>query len=190
MYEHLSWHGVSPEKLSSPIWLHYFVDQEHWRQPIRTQHSQTKTGIQLMCNITQIHHPVVHTWGVWWTFQMRTAFFCDIMLFSCTLRWKLQVMNFWNAHHIILWGNYDFRPNQVRTSHHKQDCTPSWQWHETYAISMPKPTQLLPMTSYHNVIVYESFPQQTVCLCNHQEIKTNKQGEGGMSQCNDNTLFQ
>jgi len=65
---------------------------------------------------------------------MRTAFFWDIMQFSCTSRWKLQITNFWNAPHNILWGKYDFRPTEVRTSHHKQDCTPSWQWHETYAL--------------------------------------------------------
>jgi hypothetical protein len=112
------------------------------------------------------------------------------MQFSCTSWWKLQITNFWNAPQNILWGNYDFTSNKVRTSHHKQDCTPPWQWHETYALSMPKPTQHLPVTCYYNVIVHESFPQQTVCLCMHQETKTNKQGEGGMSQRNDNTLLQ
>jgi len=180
MYEHLSLHGVSPEKLSSSIWPQYFVDQEHWRQPIRIQHSQRNTGIQLMHNMTQIHHPAVHTWSVWRTFQMTNAFFWDIMQFSRTSRWKLQIRTS-EMPLIIYFGaimtlgpTMSELPTTSKTVLHLDNDMK--QMHQA-CLNLLNTCQWLAiiMSLYKNL-----FPQQTVCLCIYQEIKTNKHGKGSM----------
>jgi hypothetical protein len=70
MYEHWSLGDINPEKLSSSILQYHFVEKEQCRQQIRTQLSQTKTGIQLTQSVKQMHHPAAHTWRVWRTFEM------------------------------------------------------------------------------------------------------------------------